>query len=239
MRHFQLSCGLGDPKIGDMATLQHVLKGIKSTQAKMGQQPRPRLPITPDILGKLRLIWEKTPHDYNSIMLWAACTTCFFGFLKSGEITAHTTRTFDSTYHLTLEDISVVNIGQPGAVQVRIKASKTDPFRKGVDIFLGRTSNSLCPVAALLAYLVIRSKSLGPLFCMANGAYLTRDLFVREVCKVLIAVGIDQSKYSGHSFRIGAATTAAAAGIADSTIKMLGHWESAAYQLYVKHLNRF
>ena len=143
-----------------MATLQHVLKGIKSTQAKMGHQPRPRLPITPDILGKLRLIWEKTPHHYNSIMLWAACTTCFFGFLRSGEISAPITCTFDSTYHLTLEDISVDNLGQPGAVRVCIKASKTDPFRKGVDIFLGHTSNSLCPVAALLAYLVIHGKTI-------------------------------------------------------------------------------
>ena len=88
-------------------------------------------------------------------------------------------------------------------------------------------------MAALLAYLVIRGKSPGPLFCMANGAYLTRDLFVREVRKALIAAGIDQSNYSGHSFCIGAATTAAAAGIADPTIKMLGHCESAAYQLYV------
>ena len=217
-----------------MATLQHVLKRIKSTQAKMGHQPRPRLPITLDILGKLRLIWEKTPHDYNSIMLWAACTTYFFGFLRSGEITAPITHTFDSTYHLTLEDISVDNLGQPGAVQVRIKASKTDTFRKGVDIFLGRTSNSLCPVAALLAYLVIHGKGPGPLFCMANGAYLTRDLYVREVRKALVAAGVDQSKYSGHSFRIGAATTAAAAGIADSTIKTLSCWESAAYQLYVR-----
>ena len=234
VRHLQLSCGLGDPKVGDMTTLQHVLKGIKSTQAKMGHQPRPRLPITPVILGKLRLVWEKTRHNYNSIMLWAACTTCFFGFLRSGEITAPTTRTFDPTYHLTLEDISVDNPCQPGAVRVHIKASKTDPFRKGVNIFLGRTSNLLCPVAALLAYVAIRGKSPGPLFCMANGAYLTRDLFVSEVRKALVAAGVDQSKYSGHSFRIGAATTAASAGIADSTIKTLGHWESAAYQLYVR-----
>ena len=57
---------------------------------------------------------------------------------------------------------------------------------------------------------------------------------MREVRKALVAAGVDQSKYSGHSFRIGAATTAAAAGIADSNIKTLSHWESAAYQLYVR-----
>ena len=57
---------------------------------------------------------------------------------------------------------------------------------------------------------------------------------MQEVRKALSAVGLDQSKYAGHSFRIGAATTAAAVGIEDSTIKTLGRWESAAYQLYVK-----
>ena len=187
----------------------------------MGHQPRRRLPITPVILGKLRLVWEKTRHDYNSIMLWDACTTCFFGFLRTGEITAPTTRTFDPTYHLTLEDIPVDNPCQPGAVWACIKVSKTDPFRKDVNIFLGRTSNPLCPVAALLAYVAIRGKSPGPLFCMVNGVYLTRDLFVSDVRKALVAAGVDQSKYSGHSFRSGAAMTAAA-GIADSTIKTLG-----------------
>ena len=37
-------------------------------------------------------------------------------------------------------------------------------------------------------------------------------------------VGIDRSKYSGHSFRIGAATTAAQAGIGGATIKAMGKW---------------
>ncbi len=39
----------------------------------------------------------------------------------------------------------------------------------------------------------------------------------------------------GHSFRSGAATTAASRGInGDATIKMLGRWKSEAYQLYIK-----
>ena len=52
--------------------------------------------------------------------------------------------------------------------------------------------------------------------------------------EVLQKVGIDCSKYSGHSFRVGAATTAAAVGIQDSLIKTMGRWESVAYQLYVR-----
>ena len=44
--------------------------------------------------------------------------------------------------------------------------------------------------------------------------------------------GVDITQYSGHSFRIGAATTAAVVGIEDSLIRTLGRWESAAYLLY-------
>jgi len=37
-----------------------------------------------------------------------------------------------------------------------------------------------------------------------------------------------------YSFRIGAATMAASAGIEDSTIQTLGHWQSSSYLLHVK-----
>ena len=42
---------------------------------------------------------------------------------------------------------------------------------------------------------------------------------------VLTEAGLVAKDYAGHSFRIGAATTA---GIQDSLIKTLGRWESAA-----------
>ena len=46
-------------------------------------------------------------------------------------------------------------------------------------------------------------------------------------------MGLDTSKFTGHIFRIGAATTAAVRGVEDSLIKTLGHWERSAYLLYV------
>ena len=119
-------------------------------------------------------------------------------------------------------------------MRVRIKQSKTDPFRKGVDLFLGRTGSDICPVAALLSYLACRGPRPGPLFIFADGRLLTRRRFVELVRAALASAGVDQRHYSGHSFRIGAATTAAAKGIEDSVIKTLGRWESVAYLQYVR-----
>ena len=50
----------------------------------------------------------------------------------------------------------------------------------------------------------------------------------------LSQLGVDHTQFNGHSFRIGAATTAAQKGIQDSTIEMLGRWQSAAYLRYVQ-----
>lgn len=49
----------------------------------------------------------------------------------------------------------------------------------------------------------------------------------------LSAVGMDPFTFSGHSFRIGAASTAAARGIHESTIQTLGLWNSDCYKCYV------
>ena len=45
---------------------------------------------------------------------------------------------------------------------------------------------------------------------------------------------IFQGNYSGHSFRIEAAATAASIGIPDHLIKTMGRWLSDAYQLYIQ-----
>ena len=86
---------------------------------------------------------------------------------------------------------------------------------------------------ALLAYLAVRGPTDGPLFLKKDRTAITWEWLISRLRDGLSACGIDSKAYAGHSFRIGAATTAAEKGIEDSTI-MLGRWKSEAFQLYVR-----
>ena len=77
--------------------------------------------------------------------------------------------------------MSVDSKSNPGMVKVHLRASKTDPFRQGVDIFIGKTAYHLCPVAALLSYIAVRGYGEGPLFIFSDGQFLTHDRFVANV----------------------------------------------------------
>ena len=75
----------------------------------------------------------------------------------------------------------------------------------------------------------------GFLFTFTDGSLLTKGHFVARVCQALQKAGVEcKQQYSGHSFHIGAATTANMWGMGDVTIKMLGRWQSTAYLSYVK-----
>ena len=88
--------------------------------------------------------------------------------------------------------------------------------------------------AAVLSYMVLRGPAPGPLFLFSDGSSLTSARFVAVIWSALLQAGIDAKSYSGHSFRIGAATTATLCEIPDSLIKVLGVWQSSAYQLYIR-----
>ncbi len=98
---------------------------------------------------------------------------------------------------------------------------------------VGKTNNELCPVTALLAYMAARGTGQGPLFMWQDGWSLTWETFVAAVRQGLEEVGLAARYYAGHSFRIGAATTAARQGIQDFLIQTLGRWESSAYTRYI------
>lgn len=166
-------------------------------------------------------------------MFWAACNLGYFGFLRSAEFTVPNLASFSTTLHLSVQDIAVDSDSNPLCLRVRIKASKTDPFRKGCFVHIGKVRSLLCALQAVMSYLSITGNSAGPLFLLQDGRPLSRALLTRWIRQIMVAAGIP-GNFSSHSFRIGAATVAARNGVPDHLIQALGRWTSNAYQLYIR-----
>ena len=234
LRHYRL---VTDPS--NMAPSFHsphmsvLLRGIRRTQV-LKAPPRVRLPITATLLRKIKSVLAQQSSEYQNVLTWAACCTGFFGFLRCGEFLVPDGATFSPDIHLTIADVTFQASAQEQVFYLNIKVSKTDQYRQGSTVALGSTGADLCPVAALLDYLALRGKSDGPLFRHEDGSPLVRHQFTSVVQQALSSTGLEGSQFNGHSFRIGAATTASAAGIPDATIKLLGRWKSHAFEVYIR-----
>ena len=204
-------------------------KRSESGSREKRESPRVRLPITPAILRKLKVVWLHSEPSYNSTMLWVASTVMFFSFCRSGETTVGTT--YDPNTHLSIGDVATDNAHNPSVISLNIKHSKTDQGRRGVRV---KTGDDICPISALLLYLANRGTKLGALFLQADTSPFSKSKLVEEVRSALTKAGLPPKDYAGHSFCIVAATTAATVGIQDSTVQILGRWQSASYQRYIR-----
>ena len=153
----------------------------------------------------------------------------FFGFLRSSKYVSPSSTGFSKHHTLLYKDAKI----KKRHIHVSIKASKTDPFREGETLLIAQTSHSICPVGALKRYLSKVSHKFGPLFQFKNGTYLTRTKVTKTIKRALVKHGKSPEQYSSHSFRIGAASKAAA-GISYSLIKSLGRWRSDWYHRYIR-----
>ena len=238
VRHAQISQGSPDIRQSALPRLQLVQTGVRREHAVRGPAQTVRLPITPSILRRLHAVWVPPaplgPPSFDDVMWWAAASACFFGFFRAGEITVPSTSAFDAAVHLAWGDVSTDAASPPSKICFRLKRSKTDQFGRGVEVFVGATGDEICPVRAVSAYAAARGNAPGPFFRMGDGSALTKARFVEAVRHALARAGVSSVGYSGHSFRIGAATTAAQAGIQDSTIQALGRWASPAFLRYIR-----
>lgn len=87
-----------------------------------------------------------------------------------------------------------------------------------------------------LCWLTWRSVHLAQAHCshFTMALHLAGNQLVAHLRKALAVIGVDVAKYSGHSFRIGAASTATRAGFSDSFIQALGRWKSLAITTYIR-----
>ena len=98
-------------------------------------------------------------------------------------------------------------------MSIEVKISKTDPFRIGHTILIGKTNQPICPVKAIKMYLATKTKTPGPLFQYQSGSPLTKDSLTYETRSLLAMSEANPMQYAGHNYRIGATTTAASVGL--------------------------
>ena len=139
LRYLQVSRGFPDPCLTSIPMLEYVMRGIRRAPRVTNRPQRNR--VTPEILRLLLAAWSQGSlvSSYDATMLWAACCTGFFGFLRAGEFTCPSLQAFAPDM-LSPQDVSVDSHNDPSSVMVRLRRSKADPFGASVTIFLGKTA---------------------------------------------------------------------------------------------------
>ena len=213
-------------EVSRFTRLHYALRGVRRLQGNKFTR-HPREPITVHHLVKLLDYFETNFSHPDNLMLTLAVLLAFFSLLRSSEYTSKSINGYDEINTLNFNDIHFER--NFDFVQVRISGSKTDPFRVGCALKAWSVKGRLCPVRALKRFIQNHPFRTGPLFAYADGSFLTRNRLSRVIKSAIPDTNLDT-----HSFRIGGASAAAAAGIPDSTIQVMGRWSSNAYRTYLR-----
>ena len=218
---------LGHPILWqNFSRVYYALRGIRRVQGNQFTRP-PRSPITLRHLSVLLDYFNAQLAHPDNLMLSSAVLLAFFALLRASEYTSTGKRTFDPERTLMFNDVRFHRNFR--FVQIRIAQSKTDPFRVGCLLKVWATGKKLCPVLSLRRFVEAHPFGSGPMFAFSSGSFLTRAFLSDVIQLVLHDVNLNT-----HSFRIGGASAAAAAGIPDSTIQIMGRWASNAYRAYLR-----
>ena len=204
------------------------------------QQPQPQLDsgcqgITMEFLWRARPLHQL--HLPKDSVLWAALTLGHNGFFHSGKITQMKLADPGVLCFIHFRDITPhFSQGHLHYVRIMFSSSKMDPFHLGCPVIIGCTGTLECGVCeawSILQHHQQTQTSPDAPFLQINGRTLDRLTLVRHIKDIAACLGLNPSRYSGHSLHIGGATSAAQVGLSQWQIKLLGRWNSQAYQVYI------
>ena len=209
--------GLCSP-VSNNSTLKLLIRGIWCSQAERPPK-RCRLPISPQILNQLQgaVDADTSMSGRDSRLLRAAMSLAFYGFLRVGEFTA------TPLHPVPLRRRDIWFVGHQ--LKVLVRRSKSDQWGRGTIVSVGCSGDSSCLVSSMKRYLeCCLAPSSSPYFIWEDGSPLTARKFRLQLWVYFGKLGLDPNQFNTHSFRIGAATTAAKVGISSGVIKQLGCW---------------
>lgn len=231
VKHLHEAWG-ADCWVGKSYHLYRVIQGIKREKGAMSTS---KLHITPEILDKIYSTLEMT--TLNNLAFWVACLMAFLSFFRKSNVCMESAAKFQPDHHLCKEDISV----SEEMVRVVVRWSKTIQFKeRTLEIPLARAVGTIFDIGSYwMAYTHRdKGKSGDTTFRVTDDrgkhSPMTQSWFSRRLKAALGEVGLDSSKYSGHSFRSGGATFAFKMGLPAQVIKLQGDWASEAYLRYIQ-----
>ncbi len=186
-----------------------------------------RLPITLPLLYKLlRALPHVEPVLSKQLMYKAMFLVAFHACCRVGEIT----KSGQAQHWLTMENISLT----PASFTVAFTSFKHSKPGYTPKITVHSQQHEFCPVKALQGYLMSRGSQPGPLFCLADNLPISRQSFTKVLNQCVSFVGLDASKLTSHSFRIGRTTLGMEQGQTTEQLRLMGRWSSDAFRKYLK-----
>lgn len=208
-------------------SITRLLDGIKRTTYAL-RPPKPKTPITPDILNQFKQHLDLKKQD--DAVFFAACCLGTYGLLRAAEFLVQP---------IQMKQIRLVHDGQ---FTIHLPRSKSDSFGKGVDIQIYANNSPSCPVKHVIKRYMekfrLSAQPNDPLLVREGGITVTRAWILAKMKRIANKLGMDPATFSGHGFRKGGATALARAGVQDSLIKSIGRWKSSAYHRYITHSNK-
>lgn len=216
------SQGLESPTRTDLVKV--TMRGIRRT---VGTRQRQVSPLVKDILTQ---IWHDT-NGKKGVRDRALLLIGFAGALRRSELVG-----------LDYSDIEWEELG----LVINLRRSKTDQEGEGRKIAIPYARGSMCPVISLKDWLAVSGIIEGALFRPINrhghlGNFALSTQAVAEIVKKSVAsIGLDASKFSGHSLRSGLVTSAAQAGVSPWKIRQqTGHKSDAMLNRYIRDARLF
>ena len=201
--------------------VRNVMKGIRRTHGVAPLQKAPAL------IADVRAMVESVDSGLLGARDRALILLGFSGAFRRSELTS-----------LNLEDCQFSRDG----LTINLRRSKTDQDGLGrlVGVPYGSTP-ATCPVRNLQTWIEQGAITTGPLFRSVNrpsgvktGRLPGRDV-ARVIKKLAVRVGLDATKYAGHSLRSGHATAAAIAGASEKSIMdQTGHRSVLMVRRYIR-----